>query len=161
MLIVLQSIIAPSLTTPPPNPTHKYTQVANWTFKFADTPDEDSPLRRGFFSVFPSLEAYSQQSEGMSKVRPIPPNNKHHMTAVGTPTPTITITIHINPIIPLPTITIHLHIHICKPPTTHHQYPPPPTQQVLRAALGGKEVYSEPTNVFHVAVAQASACLPG
>jgi hypothetical protein len=26
--------------------------------------------------------------------------------------------------------------------------------QVLKSSLGGKEVYSEPTNVFHVAVAQ-------
>jgi len=43
--------------------------VANWSFKFADTPDEESPLRRGFFTVFPSLEAYTTGSEKFSKVR--------------------------------------------------------------------------------------------
>lgn len=53
----------------PWSPSHtKTTQVANWTFKFADTPDEESPLRRGFFTVFPSMEAYNQQSEGITKV---------------------------------------------------------------------------------------------
>ncbi len=46
--------------------------VANWTFKFADTPDDDSPLRRGFFTVFPSLEAYTNQSERITQVRPVP-----------------------------------------------------------------------------------------
>ena len=42
--------------------------VANWSFKFADTPDEESPLRRGFFTVFPSLEAYNEGQGKFSKV---------------------------------------------------------------------------------------------
>ena len=36
--------------------------LASWTFKFADTPPDESPTRKGFFAVFPSLDAYSQQS---------------------------------------------------------------------------------------------------
>jgi len=47
--------------------------IANWSFKFADTPDEESPLRRGFFTVFPSLEAYTAGSEKFSKVL-LPPS---------------------------------------------------------------------------------------
>jgi hypothetical protein len=42
--------------------------VARWSFKFADTPDEESPLRHGFFTVFPSLEAYTEGTEKFSKV---------------------------------------------------------------------------------------------
>jgi len=78
--------------------------IANWSFKFADTPDEESPLRRGFFTVFPSLEAYTAGSEKFSKVL-LPPSL-------------------------------------------------PPFHQVLKTALAGQEAYSQPTNVFHVAVAQ-------
>lgn len=38
---------------------------AHWSFKFSDTPPAESPNRRGFFTVFPSLDAYKAKHKDM------------------------------------------------------------------------------------------------
>jgi hypothetical protein len=39
--------------------------TADWTFRFSDTPPAESPTRRGFFTVYPTVDAYKKGGKSM------------------------------------------------------------------------------------------------